>query len=59
MEIVRKSYRTQLANAIQKIAGEYKVSFCFALRTVSCAELDLSSALITQKKFRDRLGFES
>ena len=25
VEIVRKSYRTQLANAIQKIAGEYKV----------------------------------
>lgn len=25
VEIVRKSYRTQLANAVQKIAGEYKV----------------------------------
>lgn len=25
VEIVRKSYRAQLSNAIQKIAGEYKV----------------------------------
>ena len=25
IEIVRKSYRTQLSNAMHKIAGEYKV----------------------------------
>ena len=30
VEIVRKSYRSQLNNAIQKIAGEYQVmSVCF------------------------------
>ncbi len=54
VDIVRKSYRTQLNNAIQKIAGEYQVMVIAMYSTCSSVCL-IVIRLIMMNCFKEKL----